>query len=146
MLNIFKTFVSQMQNSHIFSCSDVTVAFYFAVTNIVPAMTLRTINFARTEIFRKDIFKMKMRRKSYSPKIFLKEILYEKLPKNLVFFRGNFSLIASRYQFFLGTKATSFTTLEGVISLLHSWSHVINLSHCVLLFKIRQQLKMVIDY
>ena len=80
-----------------FSCSDIKMAFCFAVINSVATITLKTINDANAGLFRKDIFKMKMRRKSYSPKIFLKEILYEKLTKNLVFFRGNFSLIASRY-------------------------------------------------
>ena len=42
-----------------FSCSDVTVAF-FAIINNVPAITLKTVNILRTEFFRKHIFKMKM--------------------------------------------------------------------------------------
>ena len=42
-----------------FSCSDVKMAFFFAVINRVAAITLKTINNARAELFRKHIFKMK---------------------------------------------------------------------------------------
>ena len=43
-----------------FICSDVKLAFCFAVINIVAAVTLKTISDARAEFFRKHIFKMKM--------------------------------------------------------------------------------------
>ena len=43
-----------------FSCSDVKVAFCFAVINSVAAITLKTMNNARAEFFKKHISKMKM--------------------------------------------------------------------------------------
>ena len=43
-----------------FSCSEVKLEFSLAVINSVVAITLKTINDARAEIFRKHTFKMKM--------------------------------------------------------------------------------------
>ena len=43
-----------------FSYSDVKMAFCFAVIINVATITLKTINDARAEFFRKHIFKMKM--------------------------------------------------------------------------------------
>ena len=60
LLNIFKTFVCQMWNSHMFSCSDVKMVFCFAIINSVVAITLKTINNARAEFFGKHIHKMKV--------------------------------------------------------------------------------------
>ena len=42
------------------NCSDPKVEYCFAVTNGIVAITLKTINDARAEFFRKHIFKMKM--------------------------------------------------------------------------------------
>ena len=47
-------------HSHMFSSSDVKMAFCFAVINSFAAITLKTINEARAEFFRNHIFKMKM--------------------------------------------------------------------------------------
>ena len=58
--DIFKVFVCPMRNSHMFSCSEVKIAFCFAVINSVANITLKTINDSRAEFFRKHIFKMKM--------------------------------------------------------------------------------------
>ena len=60
LLNIFKTFVCQMWNSHMFSCFDVKMAFCFAIINSVAAITLKNKNDVRAEFFGKHIFKMKM--------------------------------------------------------------------------------------
>ena len=60
MLSTFKTFVCQIRNSHMSNCSDPKVEFCFAVTNGIVTITLKTINDARAEFFRKHIFKMKM--------------------------------------------------------------------------------------
>ena len=60
LFNIFKTFICQMRNSHMPSCSDVKMAFCFAVISSVAAITLKSINDARAEFFKKHIFKMKM--------------------------------------------------------------------------------------
>ena len=49
-----------MLNSHMFSCSYVKMAFCFSVIKSGAAITLKTINDARGEFFRKYIFKMKM--------------------------------------------------------------------------------------
>ena len=49
-----------MQNSHMFSCSDVKMVFCFAIINSFATITLKTINDARAEFFRKHIFKVKM--------------------------------------------------------------------------------------
>ena len=43
-----------------FRCSDVKMAFCFAIINSVAAITLKTINDARAEFFGKHILKMKM--------------------------------------------------------------------------------------
>ena len=43
-----------------FSCSEVKLEFSLAVINSVVAITLKTINDATAEIFRKNTFKMKM--------------------------------------------------------------------------------------
>ena len=43
-----------------FSCSDVKMVFCFAIINSFAAITLKTINDARAEFFRKHIFKAKM--------------------------------------------------------------------------------------
>ena len=42
------------------NCSDLKVEFCFAVTNSIVAITLKTVNDARAEFFRKHIFRMKM--------------------------------------------------------------------------------------
>lgn len=60
MVNIFKTFVWQMWNSYMFSCTDVNVAFGFAVINSAAAVTLKTINNVRVDFFRKYIFQIKI--------------------------------------------------------------------------------------
>ena len=44
LFNIFKIFVFQMQNSHMFSCSDVKAAFCFPVTNSVAAITINLLH------------------------------------------------------------------------------------------------------
>ena len=49
-----------MQNSQIFSCSDVKMAFCFAAINNAAPITLKTVNDARAEFFVKHIFRMKM--------------------------------------------------------------------------------------
>ena len=43
-----------------FRCSDVKMAFCFAIINSVAAITLKTINDARAKFFGKHILKMKM--------------------------------------------------------------------------------------
>ena len=53
-------FVCQMRISHMFSCSDVKVAFQFAVINSTAANTLKTLKDVRVEFFRKHIFQMEV--------------------------------------------------------------------------------------
>ena len=57
---ISKSMLLVMQNSHMFSCSDVKMAFCFAVINSVAALILKAINDDRAKFFRGHIFKMKM--------------------------------------------------------------------------------------
>ena len=59
MIDNFKTFVCQMRSCHMFSCSDVKVAF-FAVINSVAAITLKTTDSATAEFARYHIFKIKL--------------------------------------------------------------------------------------
>ena len=60
MLNIFKTFVCQRRNSHMFSWCNIKMAFCSDVTNRVAAIILRTINHTQARLFRKPIFKWKL--------------------------------------------------------------------------------------
>ena len=60
LLDIVKTFVHPVWNSHIFCCSSIKMALCFAIINSAAVITLKIINDARAEFFGKHILTMKI--------------------------------------------------------------------------------------